>query len=60
VIPFVAVAGGILVVGTGAWVWSRNRDGDEGAPGAPPGQADGTLAPALEARVDRELALYDG
>jgi cytochrome c-type biogenesis protein CcmH len=57
VIPFAVIGGGLLAVGTGAWVWSRNRSG-EGPPtltllGGP------TLAPALESRVDQELARYD-
>jgi cytochrome c-type biogenesis protein CcmH len=58
VIPFVAVIGGIIVVGTGAWVWSRNRD-DRGGGGTPL-LAAGSLGAALEARVDQELARFDG
>jgi len=57
VIPFAVIGGGILAVGTGAWVWSRNRS-DDGAP-LVAFVGGSTLAPALESRVDQELARYD-
>jgi cytochrome c-type biogenesis protein CcmH/NrfF len=61
VIPFGVIGVGILAVGTGAWVWSRKRSEDEGGgagvlalAGAP------GLTPALDRRVDQELARFDG
>jgi cytochrome c-type biogenesis protein CcmH len=59
VIPFAVIGVGIVAVGTGAWVWSRKRgDGDGGGVGqlalAGPG-----LTPALDLRVDQELARFD-
>ena len=50
VLPFVALLGGALVLGLLAWHWSRNRE-------QPPPQA--RLSPALERRVDEELARFD-
>ena len=49
-LPFVALFGGALVLGLLAWRWSRNR---EPRPPAP------KLSPALERRVDEELARFD-
>ena len=49
-LPFVALFGGGLVLGFLAWRWSHTRE-----PGPPPAQ----LSPALERRVDEELARYD-
>jgi cytochrome c-type biogenesis protein CcmH len=49
-LPFVALFGGALVLGLLAWRWSRNRE-----PSPPPGH----LSPALERRVDEELARFD-
>jgi len=49
-LPFVALFGGALVVGFLAWRLSRNRE--------PPAPA-ATLSPALERRVDEELARFD-
>ena len=49
-LPFVALFGGGLVLGLLAWRWSHTRD-----PGPPAAQ----LSPALERRVDEELARYD-
>jgi len=49
-LPFVALFGGALVLGLLAWHWSRRRE-----PGPPPRQ----LSPALERRVDDELARFD-
>ena len=49
-LPFVALFGGGLVLGFLAWRWSHTRE-----PGPPPVQ----LSPALERRVDEELARYD-
>ena len=49
-LPFVALFGGGLVLGLLAWRWSHTRE-----PGPPPAQ----LSPALERRVDEELARYD-
>jgi cytochrome c-type biogenesis protein CcmH len=49
-LPFVALFGGALVLGLLAWRWSHTRE-----PGPPAAQ----LSPALERRVDEELARYD-
>jgi len=49
-LPFVALFGGGLVVGLLAWRWSHARE-----PGPPAAQ----LSPALERRVDEELARFD-
>ena len=49
-LPFVALFGGGLVLGLLAWRWSHTRE-----PGPPAAQ----LSPALERRVDEELARYD-
>ena len=49
-LPFVALFGGALVLGLLAWRWSKTRE-----PGPPAAQ----LSPALERRVDEELARYD-
>ena len=54
VLPFVALGGGALAIGYGVWRWSRGRDpAVAGAPAAP------RLDPALERRVDEELARFD-
>jgi cytochrome c-type biogenesis protein CcmH len=49
-LPFVALLGGALVLALLAWHWSRNRERP------PPGAR---LSPALERRVDDELARFD-
>ncbi len=49
-LPFVALFGGGLVLGLLAWRWSHPRE-----PGPPAAQ----LSPALERRVDEELARFD-
>jgi cytochrome c-type biogenesis protein CcmH len=51
VLPLGALAVGVVAVGLLAWAWSRRRDGE--APAASP------LDPALERRVDEELARFD-
>jgi cytochrome c-type biogenesis protein CcmH len=50
VLPFVGLLGGALVLAFLAWRWSRGR---EPRPPAP------ALSPALERRVDQELARFD-
>ena len=50
ILPFVGLVGGALVLGLLAWRWSRRRET------RPPTPA---LSPALERRVDEELARYD-
>jgi cytochrome c-type biogenesis protein CcmH/NrfF len=52
-LPLGGIALGALALGTGAWRWSRTRAGT--APVAAE-----TLDPALERRVDEELARFDG
>ena len=54
VLPLALLGGGALAVGVLAWRWSRRR-GEEG-----PAPADGELDPALEARLDDELARFEG
>ena len=49
-LPFAALFGGALVLGLLAWRWSRNREPSSPAP---------RLSPALERRVDEELARFD-
>jgi cytochrome c-type biogenesis protein CcmH len=51
-LPFAAIVFGAAAVGVGARAWLRNKDDDE-ADVSPP------LAPALEHRVDQELARFD-
>ncbi|MEO5575247.1 MAG: cytochrome c-type biogenesis protein CcmH [Gaiellaceae bacterium] len=54
-LPLTGLALGVVVVGALAWRWSHTRSGDElpDDSGAPP------LDPALERRVDDELARYE-
>jgi cytochrome c-type biogenesis protein CcmH len=49
-LPFVGLVGGALVLGALAWRWSRGREAHAGEP---------ALSPALERRVDEELARFD-
>lgn len=49
-LPIVGLVGGALVLAGLAWHWSRRRE----SPGASP-----ALSPALERRVDEELARFD-
>jgi cytochrome c-type biogenesis protein CcmH len=49
-LPFAGLFGGALVLAALAWRWSRPR-----GPGPPPARLD----PALELRVDEELARFD-
>ena len=53
VLPFAGIAAGALGVGAGAWYWSRSR-------GSPPAAAGPPLDPAIERRIDEELARFDG
>jgi cytochrome c-type biogenesis protein CcmH len=54
VLPFGGILIGAVGVGSAAWIWSRTRPGDP-LPDAGP-----KLDPALERRVDEELARFDG
>ena len=55
VLPLAGLALGVVVVGALAYRWSRNRTEDE-----PPEDEGGeTLDPALERRVDDELARFE-
>jgi len=51
VLPFAGIALGALAIAGGAWTWSRRR----GPPETPR-----ALDPALEQRIDEELARFDG
>jgi cytochrome c-type biogenesis protein CcmH len=53
VLPLGGIAAGALALAGGAWVWSRNRPGTVALADGP------ALDPALERRVDEELARYD-
>jgi hypothetical protein len=54
VLPLGGIAAGALALAGGAWAWSRNR------PSSSVALADGpALDPALERRIDEELARYD-
>lgn len=50
VLPFVGLLGGAIVLAFLAWRWSRRREPRQSAP---------ALSPALERRVDQELARFD-
>jgi cytochrome c-type biogenesis protein CcmH len=52
-LPFAAIVFGAAAVGVGARAWLRNKEEDDGGDTSPP------LAPALEHRVDQELARFD-
>jgi cytochrome c-type biogenesis protein CcmH len=54
VLPFAGIAIGALAIGAGAWYWSRSRGDDPVAARAP------VLDPAIERRIDEELARFDG
>jgi cytochrome c-type biogenesis protein CcmH len=54
-LPLVGLAVGVVVVGALAWRWSRGRGGDE----EPPGDGDEPLDPAVERRLDDELARFE-
>jgi len=55
VLPLAGIAAGAVGLAAGAWVWSRNRPGGSPLLGDRP-----ALDPALDRRVDEELARYDG
>ena len=50
VLPFLGIALGALVIGAGAWKWSRARSESAAVP----------LDPESERRVDEALARFDG
>jgi cytochrome c-type biogenesis protein CcmH len=49
-VPLVGIVLAAAVVGAGAWRWSRSREPDQGDP---------VIDPALDRRVDEELARFD-
>jgi cytochrome c-type biogenesis protein CcmH len=55
VLPLGGIAIGAFVLAGGAWVWSRSREPGDSVPLAGSG-----LDPALERRVDEELARFEG
>ena len=56
-LPIVGIAIAAVLVGLGAWGWSRRREPEPALDPSLNGK--GTLDPALERRVDEELARYD-
>ena len=54
VLPLGGIGLGVVGVGAGAWIWSRGRAGELLTPAGP------SLDPALDRRVDEELAKFDG
>ena len=54
VLPLAGIAAGAVALAGGAWVWSRNRTSSAAAGGQGP-----ALDPALERRVDEELARFE-
>jgi cytochrome c-type biogenesis protein CcmH len=55
VLPLAGLALGAAAVGVLAWRWSRTRGSDD----EPPDESQEPLDPALERRVDDELARFD-
>jgi cytochrome c-type biogenesis protein CcmH len=55
VLPLAGLALGVVVVGLLAWRWSHTRGPDE----EPPAEASEPLDPALERRLDDELARFE-
>ncbi|HZO97044.1 MAG TPA: cytochrome c-type biogenesis protein CcmH [Gaiellaceae bacterium] len=53
-LPLGGIALGAVALAGGAWAWSRNRPG-----AAPPADGGPVLDPALERRVDEELARFE-
>ncbi len=51
-LPIVGLLGGAAVIGAAAWRWSRARSPD-------PGPSEAPIDPALERRVDEELARFE-
>jgi len=54
VLPLAGIAAGAVALAAGAWVWSRNRAGNDVSPAGGP-----ALDPVLDRRVDEELARFD-
>jgi cytochrome c-type biogenesis protein CcmH len=57
-LPIAGIVVAAALLGVGAWRWSRR--GDESAALDPSRNGHGVLDPALERRVDEELARFDG
>ncbi len=55
-LPLIGIVAGAAAVGSGAWVWSRNRDQAAGLANGVEGPA---LAPGIDFRIDQELARFD-
>jgi cytochrome c-type biogenesis protein CcmH len=49
-VPLIGIVGAAVIVGAGAWRWSRRREREPDGP---------RLDPALERRLDDELARWD-
>lgn len=59
-LPIVGIVVAGAVLAAAAWRWSRSRDEDGDAPLEPSFNGRGDLDPALERRLDDELARFDG
>jgi cytochrome c-type biogenesis protein CcmH len=59
-LPIAGIIVAAAVLATAAWRWTRARDEEDAAPSAPSGNGRPDLDPALERRLDEELARFDG
>jgi cytochrome c-type biogenesis protein CcmH/NrfF len=63
VLPLGGIVAGAAALAAAAWYWSRGRSGEAASDGSSPGAAGAVagprLDPALERRVDEELARFD-
>jgi cytochrome c-type biogenesis protein CcmH len=58
-LPLAGLGAGALAVGALAWRWSRSREPEPESVGEPEPQASPELDPALERRLDEELARFE-
>jgi cytochrome c-type biogenesis protein CcmH len=58
-LPLAGLGAGALAVGALAWRWSRSRESEPESVGEPEPQASPELDPALERRLDDELARFE-
>lgn len=60
VLPFVGLLGAGLAVAVAAWRWRRVGEAADAVLAEPSGNGRVLVDPALERRLDRELARFDG